>query len=138
MRRKQRLSLATMSFLSLAFLVSHVRAESFKVDIPFSLGRAGKPAEWTLVAKRSATHHIVLSVEPLKADPGVSDAVPVGARAYACRNRRRSKAYNDTGWKTGLGRVILDVHVRRGELVVLSYSTSAPLGARGVLQITAR
>jgi len=139
MKRSARLRIAGLLVcLALGITSGAALAATYRVNIPYALFGRGRAAEFKFVAPRSATYHISLTVENLNSDPGVGDFVPIGMRAVARRNRNRRLHYNDTGWQTGLGQGVVEVYARKGDGILITFSTSAPLGARGILEIDAR
>ena len=104
-----------------------------EVGIPFS-GPWGRPAPETMYfSVRPGRYHITLEVERAPWDPvGLNGGVPIGLKAFAMEGHRK---YNETRWETGLWKVTTYLYVPEDSQLYVVFSTSAPLGARGILKI---
>jgi len=108
--------------------------QDLQVVIPFSNPWGHPPPGEMWFSVPPGTYYITLAVDRASWDvPGVADAVPIGLGAYAMdRSRRR---YNRQPWRAGLGLVSTQIYVSKASRLFVVFSTSAPLGARGILNI---
>ncbi len=108
--------------------------DGLHVVVPFSGPTGWPPPAVMRFHVPAGTYYITLQVDRATWDhPGVADAVPLGIGAHGQDARRG--VYNRQPWRTGLGFVATQVYVAEDSVLYVSFSTLAPLGARGILTI---
>ena len=112
---------------------------ALKVVIPFSAPTGWPPAADMVFHVPAGTYYITLQVDRASWDhPGIADAVPVGLGAYGRDAGGRRGVYNRRPWHTGLGFVTTEIYIAENSSLHVVFSTLAPAGARGILNIVRR